>query len=69
MAFQLGLSFGNGPFIVHQFARVRQRALLPTQFLPRALCDLCAMIFPFREVLAIRGRTTKNCLRDIPPVA
>ena len=47
MALQLGLSFGNGPFIVHQLAPVRQRALgYQPKFLLRALCDLCAMTLP-----------------------
>ena len=39
MALQLGLSFGNGPFIVHKVVRVHRRVL--DQLFLR---DLCAKI-------------------------
>ena len=46
MALQPALSFGNGPFIVHEIARVHQKALG----------------LPFREALAIRGADNEELL-------
>ena len=42
MALQLGLSFGNGPFIVHKVAGVHRRVLDHNR---SSSGDLCAMNF------------------------